>query len=131
MRQWEIQKSIYQTLTADPDLMEVITGVFDHVPQGQDYPYINIGEDTSIEWDTDTELGSESTLTVHVWSREYGRRQVKEIMEQIYDILHRAEIELETLHLVDCVVEFMETFLESDGVTRHGVMRIRVTTQEG
>ena len=126
MIQWQIQRAVYQALTTDPDLMDAIKGVFDHVPQDQDYPYVNIGEDTSIEWDTDTSLGQQSTLTIHVWSREYGRREVKEIMALIYGVLHRSELEVDNGSVVTCEVEFVETFMEADGVTRHGVLRVRL-----
>jgi hypothetical protein len=130
MIQLQIQKSIYEKLTDDLDLIDLVNGVFDHVPQGQDYPYITIGEDTSLEWDTDTNLGQESTLTIHTWSREYGRAEVKTIMSAIYRVLHRQPLEIDDGAHVLSNVEFSETFLEADGVTRHGVMRVRVIVDD-
>ena len=44
-------------------------------------PYVVIGDDTSAQWDTDDTVGSENTLTLHVWSRYYGRAEVKDIMQ--------------------------------------------------
>ena len=130
MRQWPVQVAVYQDLIAYTPLMNRVTGVYDHVPQGTAYPYVVIGEDTAIEWDTDTSDGVESTLTIHVWSRLKGRRETKEIMELIYDALHRAELQIEGLHSVFCYWEFSETFLDPDGETRHGVTRFRIKAEE-
>ena len=130
MRQWEIQKAIFQTLTADTDLMQAVTGVFDHVPQNQPYPYVVMGEDTALQWDTDDSDGTEATLTIHVWSRQAGRREAKEIMQVIYGALHRVDISIDGMHTVLCFWEFSETFLDPDGVTRHGVTRFRVVAEE-
>ena len=130
MRQWEIQKSIYQALKDDVDITAVVTGVYDEVPQGTKYPYIVIGEDTALQWDTGSSVGAESTLTIHVWSRDYGRRECKEIMSLVYDVLHEAELSIDDAHAVFCYWEFAETFLDTDGKTRHGVMRFRTLTED-
>ena len=124
MIQWALQKAVFDQLSL------LSTPVFDHVPQNTKPPYITIGEDTSIEWDTDTELGSESTITVHVWSRQPGRREVKEIMEDVYHTLHRQTLYSNGIIYVNVNWEFSETFLDPDGVTRHGVMRFRILSQE-
>lgn len=131
MKQWDIQRGVFQTLTANTPLVTLVSGrIFDHIPQGTAYPYINIGEDTSLEWDTDTTRGSEATLTIHAWSRQAGRREVKQIMERVYDALHRQDIVIEGAHTVLCLWEFAESLLDPDGVTRHGIQRFRIIVQE-
>ena len=124
MMQWQIQQAIFARLEAELD-----TPVYDHVPQGSAYPYINIGEDTALQWDTDDSTGSESTLTIHTWSRQYGRRETKQIMRQIYNALHRAELDIAGGLFVTCEWEFAESFVDPDGVTRHGVMRFRILSE--
>lgn len=130
MRQWEIQQAIYDDLTASEQLMERIEGVFDHVPQNTKYPYVVIGEDTGLQWDTDTSDGVNSTITVHVWSRERGRKETKEIMDIIHRVLHRSELNISTLTSVFCYWEFSESFMDTDGKTRHGVTRFRILAEE-
>lgn len=130
MRQWEIQKAIDKALKADTALMAAVTGVFDEVPQGTKYPYVVIGEDTALQWDTGSSVGSESTLTIHVWSRDAGRQECKEIMSLVYDVLHEAELSVDDAHAVFCYWEFGETLLDVDGKTRHGVMRFRTLTED-
>lgn len=119
MIQWQIQQAIFTRLNT-----ELSVPVYDHVPQGSAYPYVNIGEDTALQWDTDESTGSESTLTVHTWSRQYGRRETKELMQDIYAALHRYELPIPGA--VTCEWEFTESFTDPDNVTRHGVMRFRV-----
>jgi hypothetical protein len=121
MNQWEVQKAIFNKLDTGLDIP-----TYDHVPQGATLPYVTIGEDTATSWDTDDSTGSESTLTIHVWTREAGRRDVKVIMNDIYGLLHRQRFAIDGSILVDCFWEFAETFMDPDGVTRHGVLRFRI-----
>jgi hypothetical protein len=127
----EIQQAVYNRLRATPAVVSAVTGIFDEVPQGQAYPYIAIGEDTVAEWDTDTFTGFEATLTLHTWSRKAGRLECKTIMDRVYGTLHRETFDIDGGIVVLCNVEFQETFLEADGVTRHGVQRVRLVIQEG
>lgn len=100
--------------------------VHDHVPQDSAYPYIVIGDDTSIPFDTDNSTGTEATLTIHVWSRQRGRKEVKQMFGLINTLLHRAEFSVTGGALIECQAEFEESFMDSDGLTRHGVMRFRL-----
>lgn len=120
MMQEEIQAAIYSKVSA------IGWPTFDHVPQESTFPYIVIGDDTSVPWDTDDSIGSETTCTVHIWSRHRGRKEVKEIMRTVYEALHRAEFAIIGGQLVECVAEFAESFVDVDGLTRHGVIRFRL-----
>jgi hypothetical protein len=124
MKQANIQQAIYD------ELLSLGHPVYDHVPQVSAYPYIVIGDDTSIPFDTDESVGSESTLTIHVWSQYRGRLESKELLQEIYDKLNRADIAISGCHLVECVGEFQETYVESDGLTRHGVIRFRLIVED-
>ena len=121
MKPFELQKAIYTKLDA-----ALSVPVYDDVPQGASYPYVVIGEDATIEWDTDTEIGSESTLTIHTWSRAAGRKQTKELQEAIYTALHRTALVVTGVDVITCTHEFSESFMDPDGETRHGVSRYRV-----
>ena len=107
-------------------LMAAVTGVYDHVDQGSAFPYVVIGEDSAAEFDTDTEIGAESSITIHTWSRYKGRQETKEIQQMIYDILHRAELTITDAKFYGLDWQFSDSFLEPDGETRHGVMRFRL-----
>lgn len=131
-----IQSAIYSALTGDSTLMSAVTGVYDDVPQSADagsgaaFPYVTIGEATHTEWDTDTELGSDVTVTIHVWSRYRGRKEVKDIQGQIYSLLHRANLAVTGYNLVGVDWIQSDSFMDADGLTRHGVQTFRITIEE-
>ena len=127
---WELQQAIYGALTGDPTLMALITGVHDHVPQGTAFPNITVGESTVRDSSAASVIGIETTLILHVWSRERGRKEVKQIMAELHRILHDADLTVAGHALVDLRFQFGETFLEPDGVTRHGFTRFRAITDE-
>lgn len=104
--------------------------VYDDAPQGAAFPYVTIGDDTLVEWDQDACLGAEATITLHVWSRERGRKQAKTIQGVLYDALHRYALPVDGSHTVDCLWEMSESFLDPDGHTRHGVSRFRIILQK-
>jgi hypothetical protein len=128
----EIQKAIYDVLANDYTLSNMVTGVYDSVPQAEDagsdvaFPYVTIGDDTALDWNTDTSNGKEATITVHSWSRYRGRSEVKEIQGAIYEALHLANITVQGYNLVECWSEYSETLVDPDGLTRHGVQRFRL-----
>jgi len=128
----EIQKAIYAALSTDSPLNAVVKGVYDHVPQPSDsgkendFPYVTIGDDTAIDWDTDTSVGKEATITIHSWSRYRGRQEVKQIQGLIYDRLHLSQISVTGYDTVQCLSEFSESMVDPDGLTRHGVQRFRL-----
>jgi hypothetical protein len=127
----EVQKAVFTNLEADGVITAAGIPIYDDVPQDSVYPYIVIGDDTGIEWDTNDTTGIEATITIHAWSRERGRKQVKTIMGYIYDALHRKSLAVSGLSVVDCVWEFSETLVETDNITRHGVTRFRITAEKG
>ena len=124
MRQEDIQHAIYDALAP------LGWPVYDHVPQSAACPYIVVGEQESAPWDTDDSTGSESLLTVHVWSEYRGRLEAKRIQQAIYSTLHRAElwVSFSAFVMIDC--EFQETVTESDGLTTHGIQRFRVIIED-
>lgn len=131
-----IQAAVYVALTGNAALMDLVTGVHDAVSQPADsgsqlaFPYVVVGDDTHIPFDTDTSVGADTTITIHVWSRHEGRKEVKEIQGAIYDVLHRQSIPITGFHLVGIDWLGSESFTDSDGLTRHGVQTFRITVEE-
>ena len=127
---WELQQAIYTALTGDPTLMALITGVHDHVPQGAAFPYVTIGESTARDWGAAGVSGIEATLTLHVWSRTRGHKELKQIMAEVHRILHDADLTVTGHHLVYLRFVFARTTRDSDGATHHGLSRFRALTNE-
>lgn len=126
LHSWELQKAIFTTLSGSVNGMDgANVPVFDDVPEGTEYPYVVIGEETAANNGTKTLDGIEHTLTIHAWSRYRGRREIKEIMQSVYENLHNTDISVSGASLVNIRQEFNTTLAETDGITRHGVMRFR------
>jgi len=124
----ELQRAVFDRLSGFSGLPEI----YDHVPQQADsgsnvpFPYVTIGEDTHIPFDTDDSVGSEATITIHSWSRSEGRAEVKEIQTGIRSALQRFELDVNGFALVTIEFESSESFMDPDAMTRHGVSRFRV-----
>lgn len=134
--QWQIQRAAYDALAADIPLTELVEGVFDFVPGNQKFPYISLGSTTDAPDDTLDKIGTETTLQVDCWSRfqganlYQGKGQLKQIMDRVDAILHRGTLVLTdsppTGQFVDCIRELSLVNDDSDGLTKHGIMRFRV-----
>ena len=127
--QLSIQTAIYQALTDDSALMEQVTGIFDRPPQGSAFPYVTIGESVANDWSTKTTSGSEQVFSLHVWSREGGRKETATLMDRLYELLHLGDLNVEEHTLV--LLHFVSSglTLENDGWTYHGIMKFRALLQ--
>lgn len=130
-----VQTAIYGALNGDTGVSNLVQAIYDFAPQDEisgdsDFPYIVIGEDTVAPWDTDDSTGAEWTVTVHSWSRYRGQKEIKQIQDACYDVLHRAALSVTDFVTVTVEWEFGETLLDPDGLTHHGVQRYRLLLQE-
>ena len=120
----EVQKSIYSALAG------LSVPVFDDVPQGQVFDYVTIGETDYDEFDTDTNVGATGSIPVTVFSRYRGRKAVKEIQNEIYQILQRAQLVIVGYNLVTVDFISSETVTDSDGKTREGTQLFNIIIDE-
>lgn len=126
--QWELQQAIYSELSGDSELTSTLgASVYDDVPDHQavTFPYVNIGEDTTLDYSTKDLVGSETTLNMHVWSRYRGSKEVKQIMDRVHSLLHDSNLTVTGRNLINLRAEFSDVLRDPDGITRHGVMRFR------
>lgn len=135
-----LQAGIYQRLINYSALTTALGGqrVYDFVHEGVDPPYVVIGDDTALDWDTKDRPGWEFTLTLHAWDYEKaGRKSVKALLGLISDALHQQEasVTVAGFSLIQIRREFQQTFQESGAEGQgdrywHGVARYRATVQE-
>lgn len=121
-----VQTVIFSALNTDAPLNLVVTGVYDSVPQQEQFPYVTIGEDVIVEWDTVSNVGASASITIHTWSRARGRAEVKEIQGIIYEALHRKEFSIAGFDVVATDFISSQSFMDADGLTRHGVSTFRI-----
>lgn len=121
-----IQQAIYDILTNDSTFITKVTGVFDFVPDNQAYPFITVGESTSIPYETYDRYGEEVSTILHVWSRYQGMKEINEIMDDCKRLLARKSFTVIGWQNISCYHDFSEVIREPDGETRHGVIRFRI-----
>ena len=132
--QWALQQAVHTALTGDATLKTLIgdpARVYDHVPQDTAFPYVVIGEATSIPGEAEAKGQDmfEQTLTIHTWSEYWGFSEVKRIMTAIVDVLDRASLSVAGYTLLEIKFEFSDVSLDPDQITKHGVQRFRATTE--
>jgi len=116
-----LQQAVFDALVA-----ALSVSVYDHVPDDAAFPYVVVGEDTLNMWDTKSINGFDAMVTLHTWSRYRGRKECKQIQGNIYDALHDAPLAITGYNHVYTYLDNEDSFLDEDGLTRHGVSRYRV-----
>jgi hypothetical protein len=128
---WPLHISIFNRLKNDTTLSSRAK-VYDAVPEGAAFPYITLGEDTSIPDDTKTYDGEEITHTLHVWSTYNGKKEVKEIMSLALESLTNEPLSLGSGFYCDFSRLDLLQVLETDGTPlKHGVIRLRFIIRQG
>jgi len=124
---FELQKTIFTTLNSDNTITSTFSAtVHDHVPQGTSFPYIVIGEETMTDESSAKTLDFNNfTLTIHIFSRNRGRKEAKQIMARIYELLHNQNLSVTGANHINTRFEFSDVIKENDGLTYHGVQRFR------
>jgi len=121
-----VQKAVYELLTGDAELMAMITGVFDHVPKGQAFPYVRIGEATEVPWNDFGRPGSQLTINVHAFDNAAEVARLLGIGTAVQGITDGADPTIIGSSLVDIAFEFNQVLYDSDSATNHMAMRFRV-----
>ena len=126
-----LQTGLRAALLADSSLVTALGGeqVFDDVPREAQFPYITIGDIDTRDWSTQTSRGHEHTVTVHLWSRYRGRKQVQELIAEVDRILDGASPPLSGYRLVNLSTVFWTAQREPDGEVYRGTMRLRAVTE--
>lgn len=130
---WALQKSIYEALSADVDIVSLLGGanIYDEVPQNASCPYLTFGQSQARDWSTGTEDGQEHVITLHVWSRAAGRKETHDILGAVRNVLHGGSLSLTDHALINLRHEFSDARRDPDGEHFHGIVRYRAVTEPG
>lgn len=127
-----LQKAIYNKLTGDATLMSLIDGVYADVEQSLDsgsdvpFPYVTIGSDNLLPWDSKTFLGTESLCQIDVWSRSNNFLEAKSIGSAITNALHQQPLTIQDADHVMTVQQSSVYSKDPDGHTKRGMFMFRV-----
>ncbi len=105
--------------------MGLVTGIFDHVPQDTAYPFVTIGEANIRDWSNVETQGTEQNISLHIYSREAGRKQAATIMERIITLLNSANLSVTGQNLRSLRFISSNIVLQDDGLTYKGTLIFR------
>ena len=123
--QFALQQTIYTALNVSALTNSLSCAVVDDVQLNQSYPFITLGEETTIDYGTKNQNGGETTINLHIWSQYKGSKECKQIMDKVHDLLHDIDLTVSGFNLINLRFEYSDIVRDPDGSTRHGIMRFR------
>lgn len=125
--EYTLQEALFTCLYSDSELMDKITDVYDTTPSDAVFPYVVIGETTSVPWDTMDFYGEEITCTFHVWSQQPSKMETKEIVSLAMQALSKEPLSLGSGFCMEIVRPDMNQVFDDDleRNIKHGVVRFR------
>lgn len=131
----ELQAAIVAALTADADLMALISGVFDRVQRGSDGSaagnvwgpqngYVSFGPEFTVYEDAECLNLQEVNIQIDAWSRQVGRVHCKRIVAEARRVLMAMdELTVNALVLADAPLTRITQ--DPDGLTTRGLIQVR------
>ncbi len=126
---WPLQVALYSLLAGDVPLMADITGVFDHVPEGQLFPYVTLGTFTVTPDYAHDRFGTRATITLHVWSTYHGRAEVSTVADHLMRILDHQDLPISGHRTVAVRHEQTVDVNDPDPDITHRALRFAVHTE--
>ena len=130
---FDLQSAIFSLLSGDSTLDSLVGNnkIFDTVaPQDTAYPYVLIGTEIATDIGTKTLDGKLYNVDIDVWSQYRGQKEIKEIMERVYNLTNNVTISVSDADSVMSYVNSATTLVEADGITRHGIINVNFTVYD-
>ncbi|ELP61772.1 hypothetical protein STRTUCAR8_06456 [Streptomyces turgidiscabies Car8] len=126
-----LQVAVLALLEADAELAALIQGVFDWVDEGQTYPYVVIGEAIETPDNTHDSHGSNTVITLHVWSKYRGYAQALTIAARLRALLEHRHLTIAGHRHIATYYVSQQTITDPEppGDIRHVPVSFRVLTQ--
>ena len=132
----QIQKFVYDTLVAAQSGWAVSSEIFDEVPDGEIFPYIELGTTTDTVEGSKGAKWSENVQQISVWSDANGSKECNDIMNQVIDAMMSLSMPqaLTDNFRVDTLdrglVELVKLEGPSERVFRQGVIRFSMRVED-
>jgi hypothetical protein len=128
----EIAQAVYDRLTGDATLMALVTGVFEHVPEGTAHDYVAMGEMLATPANRHNGFGRSVVFTLHVWTQARGFTSARAIEARLLELLDHQALAVPGHHVVSVRYEFSQTLTDPapPGDIRHIPVRFRITTEQ-
>ena len=129
-----LHQALLEHLRSDTGLAPLLGDpprVYDTPPAEPVWPLVVFGRAETRPWGGLDGEGLEHLLTLTCLSRFDGAEEAKAIVAALRARLHNAAPALSGWRLVNLRVTYGDVFRAADGVTFHGVLRLRAVTEAG
>ncbi len=124
----DYKPAVFAALNADPLLEGRVSQVLE---QDQPWPKVFFEDAGAVDWSDNCDSGLRAEVALHVGSKYAGDKEINQYMQAIHNRLHRANLVLSDSNLVLCQFIRHDIMLDSDGVTRHGIIRFELLISGG
>ncbi len=94
------------------------------------WPKIWLEDGGADDWSNKDDDGLEAVINLHIGSRYDGTKEIRTLMKKCHDTLHNANLVLTSSQSVLCQFTRYDMVIDSDGQTRHGVMKFKLIISE-
>ena len=120
-------KAVYAKLNATTGLVGIVS---ESLNDTNSFPKIWLEDGGADDWSNKDDDGLEAIVNLHVGSRYRGTKELRELMSKCHTALHNADLTLANGQSVLCQFLRHDIVTDSDGTTRHGVMRFSLLISE-
>ncbi len=120
-------KAVWVKLNGTTGLVGLVKEILDDKTA---FPKIWLEDGGAADWSNKDDNGLEANITLHIGSRVEGTKEIRGLMDKCHAALHNQDLTLESGQSVLCQFLRHDMVIDSDGVTRHGVMRFNLLISE-
>lgn len=120
-------KAVYVALDATSGLTGIIS---ESLSNADPFPKIWIEDGGADDWSNKDDNGLEAFVNLHVGSQKEGTKEIRGLMDKCHSALHNVDLVLANGQSVLCQFLRHDVVIDSDGITRHGIMRFKLLVSE-
>ena len=94
------------------------------------FPKIWLEDGGADDWSNKDDDGLDAIVNLHIGSRYRGTKELRELMDKCHTALHFVDLTLANGQSVLCQFTRHDIVTDSDGITRHGIMRFNLLISE-
>lgn len=120
-------KAVYVALDATTGLTGIIS---ESLSNADPFPKIWIEDGGADDWSNKDDNGLEAFVNLHIGSQKEGTKEIRGLMDKCHSALHNVDLVLANGQSVLCQFVRHDVVIDSDGITRHGIMRFKLLVSE-
>lgn len=120
-------KAVYVALDATTGLTGIIS---ESLSNADPFPKIWLEDGGADDWSNKDDNGLEAFVNLHIGSQKEGTKEIRGLMDKCHSALHNVDLVLANGQSVLCQFVRHDVVIDSDGITRHGIMRFKLLVSE-